>query len=203
MERNIAVYNCDGELLQWIDQKRFLRLVDVGRVARVVKTRTGRVRRITLVHMPGEWKPSLLSDYKGTKYSFRQHLDDGRRCYRLRALGDNHNGRRAGHGRHLREFHNCGACSARSRNRTVALERLVPYARNARTHTAGAADDPADQDPAPEGRLTETRPSSAALAKTIGSSRPSSGTVSARLKSNVAARRSAPAMMACLRSASA
>ena len=91
MERNIAVYNCDGELLQWIDQKRFLRLVDVGRVARVVKTRTGRVRRITLVHMPGEWKPSLLSDYKGTKYSFHQHLDDGRRCYRLRALGDNRN----------------------------------------------------------------------------------------------------------------
>ena len=87
MERNIAVYNRDGELLQWIDQKRFLRLVDVGRVARVVKTRTGRVRRITLVQMPGEWKPSLFSDYKGTKYSFRQHLDDGRRFYRLRALG--------------------------------------------------------------------------------------------------------------------
>jgi hypothetical protein len=61
MERNIAVYNCDGELLQWIDQKRFRRLVDVGRVARVVKTRTGRIRRIKLVQMPGEWKPSLLS----------------------------------------------------------------------------------------------------------------------------------------------
>ena len=52
MERNIAVYNCDGELLQWIDQKRFLRLVDVWRVARVVKTRTGRVRPITLLRMP-------------------------------------------------------------------------------------------------------------------------------------------------------
>ena len=41
--------------------------------------------------MPGEWNPSLLSDYKGTKYSFRQHLDNGQRCYRLRALGDNRN----------------------------------------------------------------------------------------------------------------
>jgi hypothetical protein len=64
MEGNIAVYNCDGELLQWIDQKRCQRLVDVGRVARVVKTRAGLVRRITLRHMPGEWQPSLLSDYK-------------------------------------------------------------------------------------------------------------------------------------------
>lgn len=80
MERDIAVYTCDGQLLQWIDRKRCQRLVDIGRVARVVKTRTGRVRRITLLQMPGEWKPSLLSDYKGTKYSFRQHLDDGRRC---------------------------------------------------------------------------------------------------------------------------
>src|ERR1041385_6557241 len=91
MEGNIAVYNCDGELLQWIDQKRCQRLVDVGRVARVVKTRAGLVRRITLRHMPGEWQPSLLSDYKETKYCFRQQLDDGRSCYRLRAPGGTRN----------------------------------------------------------------------------------------------------------------
>jgi hypothetical protein len=41
--------------------------------------------------MLGEWKPPLVSDYQGTKYSFRKHLGDGHRCYRLRALGDNRN----------------------------------------------------------------------------------------------------------------
>lgn len=88
MERNIAVYSFDGALLQWVDQKRCQRLVDAGRVARVVKTSAGRVRRVTLHLMSGESPPSFLSDYKGTKYSFLQHLDDGHRCQRLRSLGD-------------------------------------------------------------------------------------------------------------------
>ena len=91
MERDIAVYSYDGELLQWIDLKRFRRLSDCDRLARVVKTRSGRIKRVTLRHMPGEWKPSLLSDYQGTKYSFRQYLSDGHQCYRLRALGDDRN----------------------------------------------------------------------------------------------------------------
>jgi hypothetical protein len=34
-------------------------------------------------------RESLLSDYCGTKYWFRQHLDDGHYCFRLRLLGDN------------------------------------------------------------------------------------------------------------------
>jgi hypothetical protein len=89
--REIALYSYDGALLQWIDQARLQRLVGLDRVARVVRTRVGRVKRATLRPMPGEWKPSLLSDYNGTKYSFRQHLGDGHRCFRLRALGDNHN----------------------------------------------------------------------------------------------------------------
>jgi hypothetical protein len=91
MERDIAVYSYDGDLLQWIDLKRFHRLADLDRLARVVKARTGRIKRVTLRPMPGEWKPSLVSDYQGTKYSFPQHLSDGHRCYRLRALGDNRN----------------------------------------------------------------------------------------------------------------
>lgn len=86
MERNIAVCNHDGQLLQWIDQKRCQRLVNYGRVARVVKTRLGRIRR-----MAGEWPPSSLSDYDDTRHSFRQHLTDGHRCHRLAALGDNRN----------------------------------------------------------------------------------------------------------------
>jgi hypothetical protein len=95
MERKIAVYNCDGELLQWIDPQRVLRLVDMGRVARVVKTRTGRVRgvsRITLVRIARRVEAVTALGLQGNeKYSFRQHLDDGRCCYRLRALGDNRN----------------------------------------------------------------------------------------------------------------
>jgi hypothetical protein len=91
MERNIALYSYDGELLQWIDLGRFHRLAGLDRFARVVRTRKGQIRRVTLRPMPGEWKPSLLSDYDGTKYSFRHHLDDGHCPFRLRALGENRN----------------------------------------------------------------------------------------------------------------
>jgi hypothetical protein len=89
MERNIAVYNYDGELVQWMDEKRLQRLIDCGRVARVVKNRVGRIKRATLHRMADEPKPSTLRDYMGTKYSFREHLVNGHRCYRLRGLGDN------------------------------------------------------------------------------------------------------------------
>ena len=89
MERDIAVYNCDGALLQWMDEKRVRRLIECGRVARVVKNRAGRIERATLHLIAGEPKPSTLRDYLGTKYSFREHLKDGHRCYRLRGLGDN------------------------------------------------------------------------------------------------------------------
>ena len=89
MERGVAVYNYDGEFLQWMDEKRVRRLINCGRVARVVKNRTGRMKRATLHLMPGEPKPSTMRDYVGTTYSFLQHLADGHCCYRLRALGDN------------------------------------------------------------------------------------------------------------------
>ena len=91
MERNYCRLFSGRRTLQWIDPKRCQRLVDYGRVARVVKTRLGRVRRVTLLRMAGEWKPSFLSDYDGTRYSFQQHLSDGHRCHRLAALGDNRN----------------------------------------------------------------------------------------------------------------
>ena len=88
MERNIAVYSCDGALVQWIDEKRLARLVASGSVARIHKRRSGRISRVNLRQRPGESRPSFLSDYVGTKYSFRQHLNDGHYCFRLRALGD-------------------------------------------------------------------------------------------------------------------
>ncbi len=89
MERDIAVYSCDGELIQFMDEKRVQRLMQCGRVARIVKNRLGRIKRATLHLMAGEPKPSSLRDYIGTKYSFLQPLADGHRCYRLRSLGDN------------------------------------------------------------------------------------------------------------------
>ena len=41
MQRDIPVYTCDGELIQFVDEKRVLRLIEFGRVARVVKNRAG------------------------------------------------------------------------------------------------------------------------------------------------------------------
>jgi hypothetical protein len=90
MNKPIPLYSYDGHLIQWIDQKRLDRLVKWGRIARVVKHRKGHVNRATLHRMPGEPKPSQLTDYVGTKYAFREHLSDGHRCYRLRGLGNNH-----------------------------------------------------------------------------------------------------------------
>ena len=89
MERDIAVYNCDGGLVQWIDAKRAERLIASDSVARVARRRyPDRIVRVTLRQRPGESRPSLLSDYCGTRYSFKQHLDDGHYCFRLRSLGD-------------------------------------------------------------------------------------------------------------------
>ena len=89
MDRIFPLYSYDGELVAWINTKRFRRLDEAGRVARVVRNRTGEVKRATLLRMPGEPKPSFLEDYRGTSYSFRQRLAEGHRCHRLRALGDN------------------------------------------------------------------------------------------------------------------
>jgi hypothetical protein len=88
MDRIFPLYSYDGELQQWINQKRFRRLEAAGRIARVIRNRTGEVKRATLLRLPSEPKPSMLSDYRGTSYSFRQRLAEGHRCHRLRALGD-------------------------------------------------------------------------------------------------------------------
>ena len=85
MEPEIPLYSYDGQLIQWIDQKRLDRLTGLNRILRVVKHRKGKVARATLRHMPGEPLPSLLSDYSGTKYSVIEQLQHGR-CWKLRRL---------------------------------------------------------------------------------------------------------------------
>lgn len=87
--QDIGLYTFDGEWLQMIDATRLNRLVDMGRIARVVRRRKGQPVRASLLRMPGDMKPSSLRDYMGTKYSFQQHLAEGNRCFRLRSLGDN------------------------------------------------------------------------------------------------------------------
>lgn len=86
---DIPLYSYDGSLVCWINQKRLRRLQDCGRISRLVKRSKNRVTRAILHRMPGEPRPITLRDYIGTNYCFRQHLADGHRCFRLRALGDN------------------------------------------------------------------------------------------------------------------
>ena len=52
MQRDIAVYTCDGELIQLMDEKRVQRLIQCGRVARIVKNRAGRIKRATFIGCP-------------------------------------------------------------------------------------------------------------------------------------------------------
>lgn len=87
-DQRIALYSCDGELVQMIDSARLDRLLVMGRVRKTVYRRTGQPVRAFLFRMPGEPKPTMLREYLGTKYSWQQHLDDGYRCFRLRGLGD-------------------------------------------------------------------------------------------------------------------
>ena len=71
-----------------ISLERLVVLQSMGRIARVVTHRKGYINRAYLLPMPGEPKPSMLRDYVGTKYSFRQRLAGGHVAYRLRSLGD-------------------------------------------------------------------------------------------------------------------
>ncbi len=88
-DQDIHLYDCNGGFVEVINAARLARLEEMGRVRNTVRLRTGRPVRAFLLRMPGEPKQTLLSDYRGTKYSWQQRLDDGHRCFRLRSLGDN------------------------------------------------------------------------------------------------------------------
>jgi hypothetical protein len=90
--QTIPLYSPDGVMRDRISMKRLMTLQELGRIAKVVTQRKGHIKRAILVQLPGEPKPNSLRDYVGTKYSFRQRLDDGHVTFRLRALGDNPNG---------------------------------------------------------------------------------------------------------------
>jgi hypothetical protein len=84
-QRQIPLYRYDGALIDWISTKRAERLSDFGR-ATLVRHKKGTINRVVLHRMPGEPAPTSITDYMGKPYSYRQHLDGGHRCWRLKSL---------------------------------------------------------------------------------------------------------------------
>ena len=87
VNHRIPLYTADGELTDWVSEQALARLEHAGVVARVVRHRKGHINRAILVRRPGDGAAVELRQYMGTRYSFREHLDNGRLCWKLRRLG--------------------------------------------------------------------------------------------------------------------
>jgi hypothetical protein len=88
MQNGIPLYTMDGELQDWISEKRMVWLERLELV-RVVRHKKGHVARCILRQRGPGPKPIKLADYLGTRYSFRERLDNGLLCWRLRSLERN------------------------------------------------------------------------------------------------------------------
>jgi hypothetical protein len=86
MQNGIPLYSFDGGLLDWISESRMNRLDRLGLI-KIVRHKKGHVARCILHRRPGDPKPVRVEDYLGTRYSFREHLDNGFLCWQLRRLG--------------------------------------------------------------------------------------------------------------------
>ena len=86
MNALIPVYNADGSLYACASEQRFARLQSAGLIARVVRQRTGRIRRAILFLRPGEPKPISVNSMVGTRYSFKELLEGGP-AWELKHLG--------------------------------------------------------------------------------------------------------------------
>ena len=84
-EMQIPLYRYDGALIDRISPKHAERLFDIGR-AKLVRHKKGTINRVILHRMPGEPPPIRVTDYMGKRYSFRQSLESGHRCWRLKSL---------------------------------------------------------------------------------------------------------------------
>lgn len=82
----IPVYRADLSLYAHVSEKRFERLQSVGLIARIVRSRKGDIKRAILFALPGEPKETSARTYLGKPYSYREHLDSGLRCWRLKRL---------------------------------------------------------------------------------------------------------------------
>jgi hypothetical protein len=83
--RAIPLYRYDGDLIDWISAKRAERLGAAGRT-KLVRHKKRAINRVILHRMSGEPAPIRNTDDMGKRYSFRQHLDGGHRCWRLKSL---------------------------------------------------------------------------------------------------------------------
>jgi hypothetical protein len=89
MQTEIPLYKHDGELCDWITPARMARLEKLDLI-QIVRHKKGHVSRCILRQRPGDPPPARLTDYIGTRYSFREHLENGHICWRLRRLGRDH-----------------------------------------------------------------------------------------------------------------
>lgn len=84
--RRIPLYSADNELRAWIPQRRAVQLERDG-IARLVRHKKGYINRCILHLRPGDPKPIEPRQHQGTRYSFRQKLDNNLRCWKLKKLG--------------------------------------------------------------------------------------------------------------------
>jgi hypothetical protein len=82
----IPLYGSDLDLHDWVSPQRAARLVALDLV-QAVRSRTGEIKRLVFRRRPSDATPVHLADYLGTHYSFRERLENGCRCWRLRRLG--------------------------------------------------------------------------------------------------------------------
>jgi len=82
----IPLYGADLDLLDWVSPQRAARLISLDLV-KAIRSRTGGIKRLISRRRPSDGRPSRPADYLGTRYSFREHLDNGHLCWRLKRLG--------------------------------------------------------------------------------------------------------------------
>ena len=83
MQPTVPLYTADGELCDWITEQRVVRLERLDLV-QVVRHKKGHVARCILRRRPGDPAPLRLGWYLGTRYSYREHLDNGHRVWALK-----------------------------------------------------------------------------------------------------------------------
>lgn len=86
MNSQIPLYKSDGQLVEWISPSQAGRLERLHLV-QVVRHRKGHVSRCILRQRPGDARPTRPTDYVGTRYCYREHLDSGHEVWTLRRLG--------------------------------------------------------------------------------------------------------------------
>ena len=80
----IPLYSCDLAFLDFINQRRALRL-ERGGLAKAVRHK-GHLNRVVFYRRPGDPPPTTIRNYQGQSYSFEQPLSDGHFCWRFRPL---------------------------------------------------------------------------------------------------------------------